>query len=91
MHPKMTEAQRDLFIRAMQFACSSGTMHRYEGLQLHIHCKPEEKAAAIEAFAAFERGCGYSPEATIKLEKMTNEEFYQHVISYCKESRRNVA
>lgn len=82
MNAPMTEAQTNLFINAMRFSCSSGAIHRYECLEVYIRSYPKQKQEVIAAFAAFERGCGWCPESSSSLEIMSDEEFYQHVVSY---------
>ncbi|HEY9657708.1 MAG TPA: hypothetical protein V6C65_04525 [Allocoleopsis sp.] len=86
----MTPEQQSLFIRISQQGAAIGYAHRYEHL---FHClkwlkSDDEKKAAIGAFAAFERGCGFCEESAIQLEEMTDEEYWEFVVSYCNEKKQ---
>ena len=84
----MTQDQEKLFICAMQYANASGAVHRYDCLDIFIRSHPDQKEAAIAAFAAYERKCGYCPEASFRLEEMSDDLFFLFVTSYCEKLKQ---
>ena len=85
----MTPEQQSQFIRVMQFGAAVGLHNRFLCLEAFINAYPNERQQSIEALAAFERGCGMSPEMTESLRQMTDESYYDFVCTYCDEKRRN--
>lgn len=78
----MTEQQQTLCIRILRHGFATGATHRYECLQVYIRAYPAQKEAAIAACAAFERGCAFSPEGAMKLEQMSDADFYSYVAAF---------
>lgn len=76
----MTDEQKDLAIRILQFGFATGATHRFECLQVFIKAYPELKEDAIAACAAFERGCGWCQESSYQLQEMSDEQFFGFVV-----------
>ena len=76
----MTDGQKSLVIRVLQFGFATGARNRYACLLTFIRAYPELKEAAISACAAFERGCGWCQESTENLNNMSDAEFFEYVV-----------